>query len=183
MRDARCGLRNHPVTLRVPPLLEKEGRNFSPPLTRRGGAVGDGAVWGIGVKVIGVRCGVSCVKPLHVCVTTPSRIACHPSLKRREEFPPTSHEAGWRRRRRGGVGYRGEGYRCAVWGIVLPPARLRNHRVTRRVPPLREKEGRNFLPTSHEAGWRRRRRGGAGYRVKDMEVQTIEVRPPARRAP
>jgi hypothetical protein len=44
--------RNHPVMLRVPPLLEKEGRKLSPPLTRRGGAAGDGAVWGVG-------CGVS----------------------------------------------------------------------------------------------------------------------------
>jgi len=37
-----------------------------------------------------------------------------------------------------------------------------NHPVTLRVPPLLEKEGRNVLPASHEAGWRRRRRGGVG---------------------
>jgi len=30
----------------MPPLLEKEGRNYtSPPITRRGGAAGDGVVW------------------------------------------------------------------------------------------------------------------------------------------
>ena len=37
---------HHPVTLRVPPLLGQEGSvPSSPPLTRRGGAEGDGAVW------------------------------------------------------------------------------------------------------------------------------------------
>jgi hypothetical protein len=40
-----AALRNHPVTLRIPSSLEKEG-SISPPLTRRGGARGAGAVWG-----------------------------------------------------------------------------------------------------------------------------------------
>jgi hypothetical protein len=35
------------VTHRVPPLFERRRRSFSPPLTRRGGAEGDGAVWGM----------------------------------------------------------------------------------------------------------------------------------------
>ncbi len=56
---------------------------------------------------------------------------------------PASHEAGWRRRRRGGV--------------VCKP---QDHPVTLRVPPLLEEEGNLLLPASHEAGWRRRRRGG-----------------------
>jgi hypothetical protein len=79
--------------------LKKEGRSFSPPLTKRDGASGDAAVWGIGVRLV-----------------------------RAQYFT------------------------------------LRNHPVTLRVPPLLEKEGRNFLPASHEAEWRQRRRGGVGYR-------------------
>ena len=37
--------------------------------------------------------------------------------------------------------------------------RFAHHPVTLRVPPLLEKEG-NVFPASHEAVWRRRRRGG-----------------------